>query len=382
VGVQHPRAGLNADRNVRAPSGFLDFVCGSDPGMKRLAQPILAVAAGLSLGLAATWLAGENPWHVLQILARGAFGSRYDLGMTLFYATPLIFTGLSVAVAFQAGLFNIGAEGQLTLGALAAAAVGALWPGLWSPLAPLVAGLAALAAGTAWGAIPGWLRARRGSHEVVNTIMLNFVAAGLASYVALYLLKNPDSQNPETRPIGAAYSIAHFGFFDRAPVSAALPLAVLAVMAVWVLMSRTVLGFEMRAVGQSESAARAAGIDAGRIRIIAMSLAGGLAGLVGVGEVLGNTGNFRVGFSPEYGFMGIAVALLGRNQPFGVLAAALLFGALHKGTADLDLETEHVTRELSLVLQALIILSVSADGVWHWMRKRADDLPALTRQRS
>jgi general nucleoside transport system permease protein len=350
--------------------------------MKRLAQPILAVAAGLILGLAATWLAGENPWHVLKILARGAFGSRYDLGMTLFYATPLVFTGLSVAVAFQAGLFNIGAEGQLTLGALAAAAVGALWPGLWSPVAPFVAGLAALAAGTAWGAIPGWLRARRGSHEVVNTIMLNFVAAGLASYVALYLLKNPDSQNPETRPIGAAYSIAQFGFFDRAPVSAALPLAALAVMAVWVLMSRTVLGFEMRAVGQSESAARAAGIDAGRIRIIAMSLAGGLAGLVGVGEVLGNAGNFRVGFSPEYGFMGIAVALLGRNQPFGVLAAALLFGALHKGTAELDLETEHVTRELSLVLQALIILSVSADGVWHWMRKRAADLPALTRQRS
>jgi simple sugar transport system permease protein len=296
--------------------------------------------------------------------------------MTLFYSTPLIFTGLSVAVAFHAGLFNIGAEGQLTLGALAAGSVGALWPGLCWPMAPVLAGLAAILAGTAWGAIPGWLRARRGSHEVINTIMLNFVAAGLASYVALYLLKNPDSQNPETRPIGAGYLIQQFGMFGGAPVSAALPLAILAAAVVWVWLWRTTLGFELRAVGQSESAARAAGIDAGRIRIIALAVAGGLAGMVGIGEVLGNAGKFKVGFSPEYGFIGIAVALLGRNQPAGVVAAALLFGALHKGSADLDLETEHVTRELSLVLQALVILSVSADGLWSWMKLRrntADD---------
>src|SRR5439155_8911021 len=154
--------------------------------------------AGLCLGLAVTWIAGENPCHVFKILCLGAFGSPYDFGMTLFYATPLVFTGLSVAVAFQAGLFNIGAEGQLTLGALAAAAIGALWPRVPSPLAPILAGFAAILCGTVWGGIPGWLRARRGSHEVINTIMLNFIAAGLASYVALYVLKNPESQNPET----------------------------------------------------------------------------------------------------------------------------------------------------------------------------------------
>ena len=345
--------------------------------MRKLLQPILAVALGLAVGLAVTWVAGEHPWHVFKVLVRGAFGSGYDFGMTLFYATPLIFTGLSVAVAFQAGLFNIGAEGQLTLGALAAAAVGAVWPGLWSPLAPLAAGLAAIAAGTLWGAIPGWLRARRGSHEVINTIMLNFVAAGLASYVALYLLKNPASQNPETRPVGAGYLIHQFGIFGGAPVSLALPLAFLVAVLVWVFLWRTVLGFELRAVGQSESAARAAGIDTGRIRIIALALAGGLAGLVGVGEVLGNAGKFRVGFSPEYGFIGIAVALLGRNQPAGVVAAALLFGALHKGAAALDLETERVTQELALVLQALIILSVSADGLWSWVRERKGRVEAL-----
>jgi simple sugar transport system permease protein len=322
------------------------------------------------LGLSVTWLAGENPWHVLRILAGSAFGSGYDLGMSLFYATPLIFTGLSVAFAFHAGLFNIGAEGQLTLGALTAAAIGAMWPGAPWPLAPVLAALGALLSGTLWGAIPGWLRARRGSHEVINTIMLNFIAAGLASYVALYLLKNPDSQNPETRPIGIGYRLGLWSMFGGAPVSAALPLAIGAAGVVWLVLWRTALGFEIRAVGQSESAARAAGIDAAKIRITALAVAGGLAGLVGVGEVLGNAGKFKVGFSPEYGFMGIAVALLGRNHPLGVLLAALLFGALHKGTADLDLETEHVTRELSLVLQALIIISVSAEGLWTWLERR------------
>jgi general nucleoside transport system permease protein len=348
--------------------------------MRKLLQPVFAVALGLSLGLGVTWIAGENPWHVFLILCQGAFGSGYDFGMTLFYATPLIFTGLSVAVAFQAGLFNIGAEGQLTLGALAAAAVGAVWPNLWSPLAPVLAGLAAFLGGTMWGAIPGWLRARRGSHEVINTIMLNFVAAGLASYVALYLIKNPDSQNPETRPVGAGYLIHQFGVFGGAPVSLALPLALVAALLVWVLLRRTVLGFEIRAVGQSESAARAAGIDPGRIRIIAMCLAGGLAGMVGVGEVLGNAGKFRLGFSPEYGFIGIAVALLGRNQPGGIVAAALLFGALHKGATALDLETERVTQELSLVLQALILLSVSAEGLWSWLGTRRLQAKALRSQ--
>ncbi|SPE54883.1 Inner-membrane translocator [Verrucomicrobia bacterium] len=333
-------------------------------------RPFLAVTLGLGLGLALTFAAGERPWHVLAILVKGAFGSSYDLGMTLFYTTPLIFTGLSVAVAFQAGLFNIGAEGQLTLGALAAAAVGAVWPGLSAPLAPVLAGLAALLAGTLWGAVPGWLRARRGSHEVITTIMLNFVAAGLASYVALYLLANSQSQNPETRPLGPSFLLHQFGMFGGAPVSTALLLALVCAWLVWLLLWRMPLGFELRAVGRSEAAARGAGIDPGRIRIIALALAGGLAGLVGVAEVLGNAGKFRVGFSPEYGFIGIAVALLGRNHPGGVIAAALLFGALHKGASELDLETEHVTRELSLVLQALILLSVSADGLWDRLRAR------------
>jgi simple sugar transport system permease protein len=186
--------------------------------------------------------------------------------------------------------------------------------------------------------------------------------------VTLYLLKNPESQNPETRLIGPGYAIRHLAVFGDAPVSTALFLA-LGVAALMIFFLRKMaLGFELRAVGQSEDAARTAGVNPALIQILAMTLAGGVAGLVGVAEVLGNAGRFRLGFSPEYGFMGIAVALLGRSRPLGVLAAALLFGALHKGTADLDLETENITRDFSLILQALIILSVSADGLWSGWR--------------
>ncbi len=338
--------------------------------IRSILQPILAVLLGLFLGLLITAIAGESPWHVLQILGKSAFGSRYDFGMTLFYSTPLIFTGLSVAVAFQAGLFNIGAEGQLTLGALAAAAVGIWFPAVPWPLAPVFAGLAAFVAGAAWGAIPGWLRAKRGSHEVINTIMLNFIAAGLSSWVTLYVLRTHDSQNPETAAVGTSYLIHHFEFFGDAPVSTALILALLTAAATHLFLWKSVKGYELRAVGQNPIAARTAGISSTRITILAMALAGGLAGLVGVGEVLGNSSRFKLGFSPEYGFIGIAVALLGRGKPSGVVAGALLFGALHKGTADLDMETENVTRDLSLILQALIILSVSAEALWTWFFKR------------
>lgn len=337
-------------------------------------QPVLAVVLGLGLGLLVTKFAGESPLHVASILFKEAFDTPYEVGMAVFYATPLLLTGLAVAVPFQAGLFNIGAEGQLTFGALAAAAVGALFPSIPWPFAPLLAGSAAFGAGALWGAIPGWLRAKRGAHEVINTIMLNFIAAGLASWVTLYLLRNPESQNPETRAIGEGYRIANFAFFDGAPVSSAVFVALAAAILVSVFLWRTVAGYELRAVGSNESAARAAGISGARARIVAMALGGGLAGLVGVGEVLGNAGRFKMDFSPGFGFIGIAVALLGRNRPLGIFFAALLFGALHKGAGDLDLETENVTRDLSYILQALVILSVSADGLWQMVfreRKRA-----------
>lgn len=342
--------------------------------MMSIAQPVLAVALGIVVSLLAVKIMGDSPILVLKTLWKSAFGSREDLGMTLFYATPLIFTGLSVAVAFQAGLFNIGGEGQLTFGALAAAWIGirfsSLADGSLAWAAPWIAGIGAVLAGALWGFIPGWLRAKRGSHEVINTIMLNFVAAGLASYITLYSLKNPENQNPETATIPAAFMIRKFTFFGDVPLNMAFVIALVVALVVWVLLWRTSLGYEIRAVGDNEEAARSVGIDSAKVRILALTLAGGIAGMVGINEVLGNTGKFKIGFSPDYGFIGIAVALLGRNQPLGVIFSALLFGALHKGASDLDLETEKITRDFSLILQAFIILAVSAKGFWDYALKR------------
>jgi general nucleoside transport system permease protein len=323
----------------------------------------LGLFVGLSLGLALAYLSGESPLTVITVIAKSAFGSRYDLGVTLYYATALTFTGLSVAIAFHAGLFNIGAEGQLVMGTLAAVVVAALFPGLPVGLAPVVAVLAAIVGGGIWGWIPGWLRTRRGSHEVINTIMFNFIAAAISSWVITAKLQNPESQSPESAPVAEAYFLRTWDpfvrWFDDSPVSVAFPVAVLVAGLLWAFLWKTPWGFEIRASGENENASRTAGIDVARCRQLAMALAGALAGLVALNEVLGGVGKMRLGFSPDFGFIGIAVALLARNHPIGILFTAFLFGALHKGAADLDIETEYITRDLSLVIQALVILCVS-----------------------
>jgi simple sugar transport system permease protein len=333
-----------------------------------LLRPAIGLALGLALGLGLAAFAGESPWHVLKVIVHSAFGSRYDFGLTLYYATPLIFTGLSVAVAFHAGLFNVGAEGQLSLGALAATIAALSLPGVPAVVAPFVAMGAALAVGALWGWIPGWLRARRGAHEVITTIMLNFIAAAIASWAVTAWLQSPDSQNPETHLIPPAYFFRSWDpmvrLFHEAPVSLAFPAAVFTALALWAFLWKTPWGFELRACGENEDAARLAGINVGRTRQFAMALAGALAGCVALGEVLGGAGRYRLGFSPDYGFIGIAVALLARNHHLGILWSALLFGALHKGAADLDIETDRITKDISLVIQALVILSVSIASAW------------------
>lgn len=342
---------------------------------KSLLLSAAGLLAGLFLGLMLAYAAGESPLTVLNVIVKSAFGSRYDLGVTLYYSTALIFTGLSVAVAFHAGLFNIGAEGQLAVGSLAAAVSAVLVPGLPPWLAPFFALACALLAGGFWGWIPGWLRARRGSHEVINTIMLNFVAAALVSWAITAHFQNPASQSPETPPIPAPYFLRNWDpmvhWFEDSPVSLAFPVALLIALALWLFLWRTPWGFELRASGENEDAARTAGIDVGKCRQIAMALAGALAGFVALNEVLGGVGKMRLGFSPDFGFIGIAVALLARNHPIGILFTGFLFGALHKGAADLDIETEFVTRDLSLVIQALVILCVSVAAAFRLRKGRS-----------
>lgn len=335
---------------------------------------ILGFILGLTLALLLTLFAGENPWNVFTILVRSAFGSMYDLGLTLSYTTPLIFCGLSVAIGFHAGLFNIGAEGQLTMAAVTTAAVGVLFPTIPFPLAPVIALFAGLVAGGLWGWIAGWLRAVRGSHEVIMTIMLNFIAAGLASWFTLKVIPNPDSQNPETAMVSGNYLFKDYDLvarlFPDTPANASLVFAIVLAILMWIFLWKTTWGFELRAVGSNPEAARRAGISEKKIQIVAMTLAGALAGFVALSEVLGSAGQYRIGFSPDYGFIGIAVALLASNNPLGIILAAFLMGALHKGASDLDLETNTITRDFSRIIQALVILGVVTQGYWEWIKRK------------
>jgi simple sugar transport system permease protein len=301
---------------------------------------------------------------VLQVLARGAFGSRYDLGMTLFYATPLMLTGLSVAFALRAGLFNVGAEGQLAVGALAMTCVGVALPSAPAWIAIPLGLLAGFLGGALWGGIAGWLKSTRGSHEVITTIMLNFVAASFVNFVVLYAIKNPATQNPESLDVGPGYHILPWKAFDQAPAGPAFLIAILAAVVCAFIFRKTVLGYELRAVGESPSAAEVAGIRVGRSQFFAMAIAGGIAGLVCAPEIMGGVHRYRLGFSSDFGFMGIAVALLARGNPWGVILSSLFFGALHKGSTELDLETEVITREFALLLQAIVILAACSDGIF------------------
>lgn len=339
----------------------------------KLVRPLVATFLSLILGLLVTAFAGENPWNVFVIFVKSGFGSIYDIGMTLAYSTPLILTGLSVAVAFKAGLFNIGAEGQLTMGALAAAAVGGLFTSLPPVVAPILAGTCAALAGGFWGGIVGYLKVKRGAHEVITTIMLNFIAAGIAGYITVYVLKDTSSQNPQTIPIASQYVLHPYAFFQDAPVTFALFLSIIAALVSWALLYKTPLGYEIRAVGENIHACSRAQINTSRTQILSMVFAGALAGFVGVGEVLGRAGTFKLDFSPGYGFTGIAVAFLARGNPIAIVFSAILFGALQKGASDLEIYTQNVTSDLASILQALIILVVSADGLWEklFSRKKA-----------
>ncbi|MFZ4403917.1 MAG: ABC transporter permease [Pseudobdellovibrionaceae bacterium] len=336
-------------------------------------KSILALIFGLAISLILASLAGENPWLILKILTINPLSTPYDIGMTLSYATPLILCGLSVCVAFHAGLFNIGAEGQMTLAVVTAAAIGVLGP-QWGMVSFFLGLVGALLAGTLWGAIAGLLKSYRQSHEVITTMMLNFIAVGLANWLTLHMIANPQSQNPESALIQTDYSLKANDllaiYFKDTPLNNGLIFAVVLCFLLWIFLWRTPWGYELRAVGYNPEAASRYGISIKKYQILALSLSGFFAAWVAYSEVFAGVGQYRLGFSPEYGFMGIAVALLAQNNPLKIIPSALLFAVLHKGATDLDLETTYITRDFSRVLQALVILSVSGQGAWQWLIDR------------
>ncbi len=311
---------------------------------------------------------GEDPVAAFKLMVDGALMRSSGWGYTLYYATNFIFTGLAVAIAFHARLFNIGGEGQAMIGGLgvALACLYIDWPNWY--IALIGATAAAAIFGALWALIPAYLQAKRGSHIVITTIMFNFIAAAVLNYILVNLLRPQGAMDPATAKFPEPtnlptfqdmFSTAETAMFRGAPANVTFFLAIFMCLAVWVLIWRTKLGYEIRAFGQSESAAKYAGISPVKITVVAMLISGGLAGMMALNTTMGEAERLVMNATEGAGFIGIAVALMGRSHPLGVLLAALLFGFLYQGGAELALWT-NIPRELIVVIQALVILFTGA----------------------
>ena len=330
--------------------------------------PLISLVLAALISALVILLIGEDPIAAVKLMVTGALGSTYGWGYTLYYATNFLFTGLAFAVASHAGLFNIGSEGQAMIGGLGVALVclAIPWPHWALALPAAIVGAAAF--GALWALIPAWLQAKRGSHIVITTIMFNFIAAAVLNYMLVNILRPAGSMDPATAkfPEGAHLPTLHdllaplgIAFSKAAPANISLLVAVAACVLVWLLVWRTRLGFEIRALGHSESASRYAGIPPVKIVVIAMLISGALSGCMAINNVMGEAERLILNATEGAGFIGIAVALMGRNHPLGVFLAAILFGFLYQGGAELALWTS-IPRELIVVIQALVILFTGA----------------------
>ena len=338
--------------------------------------PVVAILIAFVIGAVIVLATGNNPLVAYGALLDGAFGSQLAIGRTLLNTTPLIFTGLAVAFAFRAGLFNIGGEGQLYIGAITAASLGVALGSLGAFSIVLVLAACALT-GFLWGALPGYLKARFGAHEVITTIMLNFIAINLATYLALNPLRGKGVV-PGTADIRPSALIPPIGF-GLGQANYGILVALLAALVAYLLLWRTKLGFRVRAVGLSPGAAGYAGMSIGANTVLALAIGGAFASLGGGVEVLGVYGKMTIPFVSNLGFNGIGVALVGRNHPFGVVLGALLFGGLASGGQQMQFATD-IPLDLADVLLAIILLFVTATKLVEFIvGKRARSLAGDTR---
>ena len=331
--------------------------------------PAVNLAIALLVAGGVVLLVGFKPDQVLALLLKGAFGSKAGISYTLYYATTFVFTGLAVAVAFHGGLFNIGGEGQAVMGGLGAGLAALAWSAhlpIWLMLPLMV--LSAALFGMVWAAVPGALQAWRGSHTVITTIMFNFIAAALLSYLLVNTLKEPGNMTPESRAFGDSAKLpgVHEAFgwlgieWPRTPLNLSVLLAVAAAVAVWLALWKTRPGYALRAVGFAPDASLYAGIQPKVLIVVSMAASGALAGLVGVNEIAGVHGRLLPDFVAGAGFAGIAVSLIGRNHPLGIVLASILFGALYQGGAELAFEISGFSRDMVFMLQGLIVLFAGA----------------------
>jgi len=345
--------------------------------------PFIAILGALFIGSLVILLMGENPIQVYKMMFGLAIGNRDGWGNVLFRATPFIFTGLAVAFAFRCGLFNIGGEGQVYVGAFLAAYVGFTFTSLPAVLLIPLTIFAAALGGAFWASIPGILKAKTGVHEVIVTIMMNWIAASLTFYLALlYRASATESMKaagvqqmiPHTSEIAEAarlpriatiLSYFNIQFPSHNPLNVSFFIAIIAAVVIYYILWKTSLGYEIRAVGHNPMASEYAGINIAKNIVLAMVISGALAGLVGTNEVMGYKFRWRQELFLNLGFNGIAVALLGKNHPLGVVLAAILFGILSYGGALVNIFTGgKIPRELIMVIQAIIvILVVVADEI-------------------
>lgn len=316
---------------------------------------------------------GQNALEFYSIIFSSGFSSFDEFGYVLFNATPLIFTGLAVAIGYKSGLFNIGCEGQLYVAAFATA-----WTGMHIDLPALLLVplciAAAMIAGAVWGAIPGYLKAKYGAHEVINTIMMNFIAFALMNYLVTSIYQEPGQMIPQTRQIHETARIPRLASFvpslpDSNPLNVSFLIACGCVVFCYIFFTHTRWGYELRLVGNARDVASYGGINPRAVTVWVMALSGAAAGLAGVAEVMGYRYRYLDSFSSGWGFTGIAVALLGRNNPFGILAAAVLFGLLNKVALDIDILLG-IPRGLFFAGQGMLIIwLVCIEGI---SRKKND----------
>jgi len=343
------------------PKGFLRSA------LDAILIPFLAILTAIILGGIIIAIVRGNPLLAYYGLIQGSFGSAKALSETAVWATPYIFAGLAVALAFRGGLFNIGAEGQLALGAVAAALIGyALpeWLGVDIPaiIHVSLAIIFGMAAGAFWAAIVGFLKAYTGGHEVINTIMMNYIALNTISYLLNGPMRDPSPSNVSARTPLIAESARLPVIFEGYRFHWGFVLALLVAFLVWWLLNKTTLGFEIRTVGANPDAAKYAGINVKRTIIVTMAFSGLLAGMAGALEVTGLNFRHELGFSIGYGFDAIAIALLGKSHPLGVVLASILFAAMRNGATRMQFLTQ-LPVDLISVLQALILLFVAADAI-------------------
>jgi len=350
--------------------------------------PVLNLLAAFAVSGVILLALGEDPLRAAAIIVEGAFFHGEGVGYTLFYATNFIFTGLAFAMAYHAGLFNIGAEGQAYVAGLGVALVCLYFEELPRPLIILLAIIAAAAFGAAWALIPGYLQAKRGSHVVITTIMFNFIAAALIVYLLVNHLSPPGSMQPETRTF---IDTARLPFFHsvlaavgidipRSPLNLSFLWALICCLLFYVLIWRTKLGYELRTLGANLQAAVYGGMSPTRLIIIAMTLSGALAGFMALNEIMGSQHRMILDYTSGYGFVGIAVALMGRAHPMGIIFAAVLFGALYQGGAELAFEQPNITRDMVVLIQGLVIMM--AGGLEHVFRPYVDRLFSRRRLRA